>query len=332
MNNRLRNVEKITMDDIARNLDVSKTTVSRAISGKGRIGKETRDKILNYISSMGYKPNTMARALAGSKAYSIGVVIPGDDEKGNAPFFKDCLVGITEASAKRDYDTILVVVSNDNLDGLERLISNHKVDGIVLTRFDEHSISYLSSEEVPFILIGSDDRDDVLQIDINQKDCCREVVSKILETADKVALFAGSRNLKVDQTRYQGYSEAFMEKGLTVDESLVFWNVEDSLESQIDQILSAGVKAVAASDDVICAKLMDSLSKRGVQVPSQLKVVSFFDSDELENAEIPVTAVHVNTRKLSSMAGDLLIDVIDGKEPEHRNYVECSVLYRDSSR
>ena len=76
MNNRLRSSKKITMLDIANELNVSKTTVSRAISGRGRIGKETREKVLNYIGTLGYTPNNIARGLASSKTYNIGVIIP----------------------------------------------------------------------------------------------------------------------------------------------------------------------------------------------------------------------------------------------------------------
>ena len=133
MNNRLRSSKKITMLDIANELNVSKTTVSRAISGRGRIGKETREKVLNYIGTLGYTPNNIARGLASSKTYNIGVIIPDNKDGGEAPFFKAALVGITEAAVRQDYDTVLVVVNDDDISGLERLVANRKVDGIVLT-------------------------------------------------------------------------------------------------------------------------------------------------------------------------------------------------------
>ena len=118
MNNRLRSSKKITMLDIANELNVSKTTVSRAISGRGRIGKETREKVLNYIGTLGYTPNNIARGLASSKTYNIGVIIPDNKDGGEAPFFKAALVGITEAAVRQDYDTVLVVVNDDDISGL----------------------------------------------------------------------------------------------------------------------------------------------------------------------------------------------------------------------
>ena len=65
----------ITIADVAEALGVSKTTVSRAISGKGRIGKETRKRVLEYIEEHDYKPNAIAKGLAQSKTYNICVVI-----------------------------------------------------------------------------------------------------------------------------------------------------------------------------------------------------------------------------------------------------------------
>ena len=76
-NDKLGN-KKITISDIAEALQVSKTTVSRAISGKGRISEETRLKVLEYIEEKDYKPNVIAKGLAQQRTYNIGLVIPGD--------------------------------------------------------------------------------------------------------------------------------------------------------------------------------------------------------------------------------------------------------------
>ena len=335
MNNRLRNSDKLTMDVIAHNLQVSKTTVSRAISGKGRVGAETRDRVLKYIESMGYKPNSMARALAGAKTYNIGVVLPDTDERGGAPFFKDCLVGVTEAAARRDYDTVLAVISYGNLSRLERLVNGRRVDGIVLTRCDEKGkmVSLLRSQEMPFVVIGRDSSKSVYQIDSDQKDGCAELTAKMLrESPNGVALLAGSKEMDIERLRYEGYEQAFSQAGRKLDKSLVFWNSEEKLEADLDAVLASGARGIVCSDDLICLKVMEALKQRGVSVPEQMAVASFFDSEDLEMNEIPVTALHVDTKVLSQKAGDLLIDILDGKNPEVRNYAKCSVLYRSSFR
>ena len=88
--------KNITIADVAEALGVSKTTVSRAISGKGRIGQETRDRVLKYIEEHDYKPNVIAKGLAQSKTYNLCVVMPGEYDVVDLTFFQECLFGIQE--------------------------------------------------------------------------------------------------------------------------------------------------------------------------------------------------------------------------------------------
>ena len=86
----------MTIDDIAKALGISKTTVSRAISGKGRIGNATRERVLTYIEEHDYRPNVIARGLAQQRTYNIAVVWPMEADLIDMPFFQKVLVGIAE--------------------------------------------------------------------------------------------------------------------------------------------------------------------------------------------------------------------------------------------
>ena len=88
-----------TIEDIARELGVSKTTVSRAISGKGRIGQATRARVLQFIEEHDYRPNVMARGLAQKKTYNLALLLPKDYAATEFPFFKDCMNGICEVAS-----------------------------------------------------------------------------------------------------------------------------------------------------------------------------------------------------------------------------------------
>ena len=96
-----------TIDDIARELGVSKTTVSRAISGKGRIGQTTREKVLSFIEEHDYRPNVMAKGLAQRKTFNLALLLPKDYAITEFPFFKDCMQGICEMASSHDYDVII---------------------------------------------------------------------------------------------------------------------------------------------------------------------------------------------------------------------------------
>lgn len=85
----------LTIADIADTLGVSKTTVSRAISGKGRIGSETRERVLKYIDAHNYTPNVIAKSLAQNKTYNLAVVMPGDYEPDRSAVFSELYHGDT---------------------------------------------------------------------------------------------------------------------------------------------------------------------------------------------------------------------------------------------
>ena len=123
-------VKKMTIDDIARDLGISKTTVSRAISGKGRIGQETRDRVLRYIEENNYRPSAIAKGLAQSKTFNIAFVMPGDYSNADLPFFQKCMWGISIMASQRDYDVIISMVDEGNLSQLVRMIDHHKTDGV----------------------------------------------------------------------------------------------------------------------------------------------------------------------------------------------------------
>ena len=104
-----------TIDDIARELGVSKTTVSRAISGKGRIGQATRDRVLAFIKEHDYRPNVVARGLAQRKTYNIALLMPKDYVATEFLFFKDCMNGICEIASAHDYDIIISMVDGEDV-------------------------------------------------------------------------------------------------------------------------------------------------------------------------------------------------------------------------
>ena len=172
----------MTIADVAKALGVSKTTVSRAISGKGRIGKETRERVQAFIEEHDYKPNIIARGLAQSKTFNICAVMHGDYEIGDFRFFQDCLFGIQEIASLVGYDILITICKGNDISSLERVIINQKVDGVILMRtfVDDPRIEFLLQKRVPFVTVGSTKREGVVQIDHNHRSACKELTSILL--------------------------------------------------------------------------------------------------------------------------------------------------------
>ena len=176
MSNQLRknisnNPQTITIASIADDLGISKSTVSRVLSGKGRISEETRQKVLNYAEEHNYTPNLLAKGLATSKTFNIGVVLPRDASQTDMPFFHTCLAGITEEASKQNYDILVSLTTGNEIDNIEKTVRNNKVDGIILTRLlqNDQRVKYLQTASVPFLVIGTSDDSEIIQVDSNNK-------------------------------------------------------------------------------------------------------------------------------------------------------------------
>ena len=157
------NNKNITISDVAEALGVSKTTVSRAISGKGRIGEATRQKVLAYIEEHDYKPNVIAKSLAQSKTFNICVAMPGDYALVDLPFFQEAIMGIQEIAGMMEYDILLCISQGDDVASLKRIIMNRKVDGVILLRtfVNDPQVEFLIEKDIPFVAAGSSEYEKV---------------------------------------------------------------------------------------------------------------------------------------------------------------------------
>ncbi len=146
---------KLTIDDIARELNISKTTVSRAISGKGRIGQETKAKVMGYIKENNYKPSAIAKGLAQSKTFNISFVMSGESLVPDLSFYHEFLWEISRVASESEYDVIVSMIKEGNMTQLTRVIENNKVDGVVLGKIFDRDVvgKYLKDKDVPFVAL-----------------------------------------------------------------------------------------------------------------------------------------------------------------------------------
>lgn len=327
----------ITIADVAEALGVSKTTVSRAISGKGRIGKETRDRVQAYITEHDYKPNVIAKGLAQSKTYNICVVMPGDYEVVDLAFFQECLFGIQEIAGIMGYDILLSICKTNDLSSLERIIANHKVDGVILMRtfvIDEQ-ITFLQSKKVPFVTIGSSNYEGVIQIDHNHRSACKELTSIILmKQMKKIALIGGDITHVVTQNRLQGYREAYEKMGETVDESLLFLNLENNIliDKTVKDVLEKKADCILCMDDAVCSRVLKVLREEHVKVPQDVRVASFYNSNILENNVPAITSLSFDAKELGMVASRTLLDLIEGQQVEEKTLLPYEVVLKTSTK
>lgn len=329
--------KKITITDVANALGVSKTTVSRAISGKGRIGNETKEKVLAYIQEHNYKPNVMAKGLAQLKTYNIGVMLPEDYTVVDLPFFQTCLIGIQEIAVSMDYDVLLTMGRENDCTQLMRMVENHKVDGVILMRTftkDVH-IEYLKSQEIPFVTIGSTNYQDVIQVDNDHRSACRELISVLLlKGMEKIGLVGGIESHVVTQNRLGGYIEAHEKAAIPIDKNLIVVNIEKDtlIEQAVEKFLERNVDCIVCLDDAVCIHVMNKLRREHIKIPEQMRVASFYDSSILENNLPSMTSLHFDSRELGATACKTLLELMEGNSVEPRTLLGYEVVLKESTK
>lgn len=318
----------MTIDDIAEALGVSKTTVSRAISGKGRISAATTARVKEYIKEHNYTPNAVARSLVSKKTFNIGLVWPGDYEAFDLPFFQRCMKGISAITSAAGYDILLTLLDGGRIDSLKRLVENNKVDGLILTRtlINDEPADYLECAGIPFVAIGSSEDKKIIQIDNDNYTACKELTSVLIAKGmKKLALFGGNSNFYITMTRLKGFEAAYEDIGRKADGALVYLNCLDSSDVSvlIEDAIQKGADGIICMDDKIAAEVISKCRAFGIDIPRDIRLASFYNSTLLDNSIPPITSVAFDDSLLGQAAAKALIRKLGGKEVKNqllRNY------------
>lgn len=329
--------KKYTIEDIARELGVSKTTVSRALSGKGRIGKGTVERVRTFAEQHGYRPNVIAKGLAQSKTYNLGLVIPLEYADADVSFFKECMNGICEEASDHDYDVVVSIMQDAGLQQLKRLVRNHKVDGIILTRtvVDSGVVKFLKENKVPFVVIGPLEDPDVVSVDNpNREASCELTGFLLMKGFHRLALVGGNSQHYVTESRRDGFVDAHRERGILISETLMFMGVEDYRRAMrsVEQILAVGADGIICMDDTICNLVLSCLREKGVEVPSMLRLASMYDSRLMERNYPPVTSLRFDTKELGRSACMKMLEMLGEPVDKERFSLNYQVILRESTK
>ncbi len=336
----IRNIgssDRIKIGDVAEALGVSKTTVSRAISGKGRVSKDTRAKVLAYIEKHGYHPSPIAKGLVQSKTYNIGWVMPGDSTITDLPFFQRCMMGVIEVAALENYDVLVLMVFDHDMSSLERAVMNQKVDGIVLGRtlIDDERVEFLKDSGIPYVVIGSSPNEDAIQIDNDHISACKELTSVlIMKGIKKLALIGGDSNHVVNQTRKKGFELGVEEQGLDLSQIKIYMDSdnETAVEHIVDELIQDGTECIVCMDDKICFQVLEKLRRDNILIPDQIKIASFYNSDILSSNQPAITSLQYDPKELGSVACRALFDFMEGKEVLRKKLLSYEVILKGSTK
>lgn len=318
------------MEDIALELGLSKSTVSRALSDSGRISIETKEKVRACAKKHGFKPNLVAKALAGQKTLNIAAIIPFEANVSQMMFFHECLSGIVSRAAKEGY-SILVCMNEKNDNGIiESVLSNGKVDAAVVTQLkhDDKTVELLKKYRLPFVVIGSGAGDDIVHVDSRMKENCAEftkICIKKLKKNSQVLFVCGSLDVEANNNRLSGFLS-----GMQETDSLQYAVCTEPSDIE-NELFQKSWDMILCSDDVVCLKVVNYLEKRNLSLGEDVKIASFHDSVLLESHSPGISALRVDALSLGDASAELALKILAGADYEAVNYVDCSFQMRQST-
>lgn len=312
---------KATMQDIANQAGVSKTTVSMVLNNKdSSISDTTRNKILSIAEEMNYIPNSIARSLSTNKSGTIGIMVPDITN----PFFSEIARAIEDAANKYDYNVIFCNLDNEieKEDKYVKLLVSKLVDGVIFITGgnSNKSIEILKGNNVPFIFVdryvkGYEQYYGVYSL--NKEGMTEGIDYLYKSNKRKIVFVSGDPELGVSKQRYEGYKEAMEKYGL-FNEELIFEG-DFSLDGgkKVTNDIIQQVKdfdAIFFSNDLMAIGGMKVLVKNGFRIPEDVGVIGFDNIQIAEMMEPGLTTIGQPIYDMGKEACELLIGFIHGED------------------
>ncbi len=319
---------KITLKQIARELDVSISTVSKALRNSAEISDDTKQKVQAFAKLYNYKPNNIALSLKNRRTNTIGIIIPEIVHH----FFSKVISGVELVANKRGYN-VIVGLSNESFSkeviNME-MLANGSIDGFVLSMSKEtlklqdyHHFNETMTQGMPIVMfdrvVSDVNCDKVIVDDFNG---AKKAVRKLIDNGcQSIALITTEDYVSVGKLRTQGYLEALEEHGvipkaeliLKIDESLDYEAHMEALESEIEHLFKSNpnLDGVFAVNEIYALLAMKIARRLGHDVPNDVQVIGFTDGVLSKHATPSLTTVSQHAQQMGEKAAELLIDKLE---------------------
>lgn len=335
---------KVTLKQIARELDVSISTVSKSLRDSKEISEDTRQKVQAFAKLYNYKPNLIALSLKNRKTKTIGIIIPEIVHH----FFATVISGIEQEANESGY-SIIICLSDESFDkevlNME-MLANGSIDGFIMAlsketqyKSDFHHITEVINQGMPVVMFDRVTNEILCdKVIIDDKTAAYNAVQSLIDAGrKKIALVTTVDYVSVGKLRTDGYTKALLDNNLPFDENLII-KIEDinSCEETISQILEdKAIDAVFAVNELFAVIIIKTAHKLGLNVPKDLSVIAFTDGIISKYSTPTITTVSQNGFKMGQKAAKMLIKRLETDEEDEEHYrteiIETHLVLREST-
>ncbi|WP_406845171.1 LacI family DNA-binding transcriptional regulator [Flavobacterium soyae] len=336
---------KATLKQIAKELGVSVSTVSKALNDSPEISEQTKVKIKEYAKLKNYKPNVIGLNLKNRKTKTIGVIIPNILNS----FFAKVFSGIEKVADKKGYN-VITCISNESLEKevhtLE-MLSNGTIDGFILSVSEEaqklqdyNHFSAIINDGTPIVMFDRiADEVECDKVVVDDFDSALNSTQHLINLGCKnIALISSVDNLSVGKLRADGYLKALKDNNILVNEKIILrTDSEDDMKAKIDSVFDHKIDAIFALDENDSVAALRVSLKKGYKVPEDISIIGFADGILASRRLSPsLTTVSQHGIEIGEVAAKKLIERLEEPEGETSDYetivIKTKLKERESTR
>ena len=332
-------MKKVTIYDVSREAGVSLATVSRVINGSSVVKESTKQRVLEVIQRLDFKPNEVARGLAKSKTTMIAVVFP----QSLFAHVKDMIGGIGDASRTLKYNIIIHTTDDIGQDDdiveslIEKLIKS-RVDGVILFN-NEHlqrQIDRISAYDMPIVVIG--DRVSGKQmgsVSAKARDITFEIVNNYLDKGEtNIVFFSALQNLLKKSELIRGIEEAYANHGLEFKEvHTVSTSYEESYPYFLEYFKTNRPKVVITGYDKEGVAVINAARANGIKIPEDMEVVGMMNTSYGVMCNPTLTSVNIPVYNMGALALALLTKILNNEHIESKEIlIDHLSIKRESTK
>ncbi|MCK7590651.1 LacI family transcriptional regulator [Subsaxibacter sp. CAU 1640] len=334
----------VTLKQLAEQLNVSVSTVSKALHESEEISKETIERVKVLAKQLNYQPNKVALSLKSNKTKTLGVIIPNILNH----FFAKVLYGIEEEATKKGYDIIICISHESYAKELQSLevLGNGSVDGFILSIAEETQIKNQSQhiesvvqQGIPVVMFDRvADNVDCDKVIIDDFGAAYEATEHLLDEGRKqIVLLSNIEELSVGKLRVNGYLKALEEAPKYKSKPIVI-NIgkDDDIEHPIEEMFKKHPKVdgILSIDNTTGVVALHKALKKGIDVPKDLSIIGFSDENVLPFTEPKLSTISQHAMDIGKASVDLLLERIKSKSANKSKVktIKTNLVFRNTTK
>ena len=331
----------ITIKDIAKQLNISISTVSRALKGSHRVNATTKAKVMKTAKALNYQPNALALNLRKRKTNTIGIIIPGFIVQ----FYSTAISAIQDTMALHGYNVIICQSNESYKTEVKNLqtLASYRVDGVIAsvskeTNNDEH-YRQLEHLDIPLVFFNRTlPQFNASAITVDDYDGAKTAIQHLIESGNqKIAIISGPANLEIYNNRIHGYMDCLKNNNIPLNDNYIK-ETDLSVQAIIDAVenlvsLENPPDAIFTANDDSTFITLALLKEKGIKIPEEISLVGYTSEPKAEYVSPAITTIEQPTYEIGKLAAELLIHLLKSNSNQSAQIkkLKANLVVRDSS-